>query len=80
MLAKAQQWGNSLAVRIPKAIARECGISVDTDIEMVRDKNNIVLMPVAKKKYSLAGLLAKVTAENLHSEVRTGKPTGKEQW
>ena len=78
MLAKAHQWGNSLAVRIPKVIARECGISANTDIDIVRDKGNIILMPVVKKKYSLSDLLSQVTDENLHAAVDTGKPVGKE--
>jgi antitoxin MazE len=80
MLAKAHQWGNSLAVRIPKILATECGISVNTEIEIVRDKGNIILMPVAQKKYSLSSLLAQVTEENKHSEVQTGNPVGKEIW
>jgi antitoxin MazE len=80
MLAKAHQWGNSLAVRIPKVIAEECGISADTDINIVRDKGNIILMPVVKKKYSMADLLSQVTDENIHAEVKTGRPVGKEIW
>ena len=80
MLAKAHQWGNSLAVRIPKNLAKECGIAVNTDLEIVREKGNIILMPVVKKKYSLSTLLAQVTEENQHSEVQTGAPVGKEIW
>ena len=80
MLAKAHQWGNSLAVRIPKVIAEECGISANTDINIVRDKGNIILMPVVKKKYSMADLLSQVTDENIHAEVKTGSPVGKEIW
>ena len=80
MLAKAHQWGNSLAVRIPKNIAKECGIAVNTDIEIVREKGNIILMPVVKKQYSLSSLLAKVTDENKHSEVQTGATVGREIW
>ena len=80
MLAKAHQWGNSLAVRIPKVIEKECGISANTDINIVRDKGNIILMPVVKKKYSMADLLSQVTDENIHAEVKTGRPVGKEIW
>jgi antitoxin MazE len=79
MLAKARQWGNSLAVRIPKVMAQECGIAVNTEIEIVRDKGNIILMPIVKK-YSLGNLLAQVTEENKHTEVQTGDPVGNEIW
>ena len=66
-----------LAVRIPKHVAEECGITVDSAVEVVREHNCIVIKPV-KRKFSLETLLAQVTAENLHSEALTGKPWGKE--
>lgn len=77
MLAKAQKWGNSLAVRLPKNVAEECGITVNSAVEVLRENDCIVIKPV-KRKFSLEMLLAQVTAENLHSEVPTGKPRGKE--
>jgi antitoxin MazE len=77
MLAKAQKWGNSLAVRLPKNMAEECGIGVDSAVEILRENDFIVIKPM-KKKFSLETLLTQVTAENLHSEVPTGKPRGKE--
>ena len=33
-----------------------------------------------KKKYGLAEMLAKITPENLHSEVDMGPPLGGEEW
>lgn len=80
MLAKAQKWGNSLAVRLPKAVAEECGIEADSPVEIVREDNLIIIKPVRKKAFSLDSLLAGVTEENIHSEVPTGKPAGKELW
>jgi len=77
MLAKAQKWGNSLAVRLPKNVAEECGITVDSAVEVLKEDNVIIIKPV-KRKLSLETLLAQVTKENLHSEVLTGKPLGKE--
>jgi antitoxin MazE len=80
MLAKAQKWGNSLAVRLPKNVAEECGIEADSPVEIVREDNLIIIRPVRKKGVSLDSLLAEVTKDNIHSEVSTGKPTGKEIW
>ena len=34
MKSKVQRWGNSLAVRIPKAFAEEVGLTDDSSIEM----------------------------------------------
>ena len=80
MLTKAQKWGNSLAVRLPKTVAEECGIEADTPVEIVREDNVIVIRPVRAKGISLDTLLAGVTKENIHSEVLTGRPAGKEIW
>jgi len=80
MLAKAQKWGNSLAVRLPKSVAEECGIVADSPIEIVRQDDHIIIRPVQRRTFSLGNLLADVTEENRHSEVETGKPVGKEIW
>jgi antitoxin MazE len=80
MLAKAQKWGNSLAVRLPKTVTEECGIEVDSPVEIVREDDIIIIRPVRKKGFSLDSLLAGVTKENIHSEVSTGKAAGKEVW
>ena len=78
MLAKAQKWGNSLAVRLPKSVAEECGIEADTPVEIVREDNLIIIKPVQKKRFSLDSLLAEVTEDNIHAEVSAGRPVGKE--
>lgn len=80
MLTKAQKWGNSLAIRLPKTVAEECGIEVDSPVEIVRKDNLIIIKPIRGKGFSLDSLLADITTDNLHSEVPTGKPAGKEIW
>jgi antitoxin MazE len=80
MLAKAQKWGNSLAVRIPKNVAEECGIEADSPVDIVRENNLIIIRPVQKSRLSLDSLLASVTKDNIHSEVSTGMPVGREIW
>lgn len=80
MLAKAQKWGNSLAVRLPKGIAEECGIEAETPIEIVREDNLIIIKSARSAGLSLDSLLAGVTPENLHAEIVTGQPVGREIW
>ena len=80
MLAKAQKWGNSLAVRIPKNVAEECGIEADSPVDIIRENDVIIIRPVQKKRFLLDSLLASVTEDNIHSEVPTGIPGGKEIW
>jgi len=78
MRISVQKWGNSLAVRIPKAIAAETDL-VDgavVDLKLVRGK--VILAPVRIKKHRLDDLLSGVTNDNLHHEVETGRPVGNE--
>ncbi len=80
MKTKVKKWGNSLAVRIPGALAREAGFAEEGDVEMSVSGGKIVVTPVRSKKYDLRELLAKVKKSNLHGEISTGKPRGREEW
>lgn len=71
------KWGSSLAVRIPKAVAEQCGVSEGSAMEMEAQEGRIVLR---KRPYDLAEMLDGITADNLHSEQDFGKPEGNEQW
>lgn len=72
-----RKWGSSLAVRIPKAIAEQWGVSEGSAIEMDAGDGQVVMR---KRKYDLADLLARVTVDNLHPEQDTGEAAGNEEW
>ena len=38
-----RKWGSSLAVRIPKAVAEQCGVSEGSAVEMDAQEGQIVL-------------------------------------
>ena len=81
MLAKVQKWGNSLAVRLPKALADEAQVGVDSPVEVLVRDHEIVLRPISvPKSFRLDDLLSGVTAENLHGESDFGLPQGQEVW
>ncbi len=80
MRTRVQKWGNSLALRIPKAFAAEVGLQRETAVEISLANGKLVITPVAQPKLSLKQLLAKVTKENLHHEVDTGTAIGNETW
>ncbi|MBI4321092.1 MAG: AbrB/MazE/SpoVT family DNA-binding domain-containing protein [Chloroflexi bacterium] len=80
MKTRVQKWGNSLALRIPKAFADEVGLQQESSVEVSLADGKLVISPVAKPKPTLRQLLAKVTEENLHHEVETGSAVGNEIW
>lgn len=79
MRARVQKWGNSLALRIPKAFAEDLRVHEGSAVELMVGKEGLIVRPVAAR-YALADLLAKVTDDNAHGEVCTGKPVGREVW
>lgn len=81
MRAKVQKWGNSLALRLPKALAEEAKIQHGSPVEITIRGNKIVIEAIReRKRYDLDELLAGVKPENLHGETDFGSPVGKEVW
>ena len=80
MKTHVQKWGNSYAVRIPKPLAQETGLSLNSMVDLVLDDGNVVIRPVKVPRYTLRRLLAGITDENIHGESDWGKPMGEEIW
>jgi len=59
------KWRGSLAVRIPKVIAGQWGISEGSAIKMNARNNQVVM---CKQTCSLSEMLAQVTPENRHPD------------
>lgn len=81
-LVKSQvgQWGNSLAVRIPKHVAESLDLQPNDAIEFTVADGKVTLAPVRDlPDFSLDELLAQVT-EPSEPEVDWGKPMGQEIW
>lgn len=80
MKVQIQKWGNSLALRIPKSFAVESKVEQGSMVEVSLEQGKIIVAPVAEPEFTLEDLLAKVTKQNLHKEMDTGAPRGKEAW
>ena len=79
MQTKVQKWGNSLGVRIPRSFAAEARVEAGSTVDISVEDGSLLIRPL-RRRYSLRGLLRKVTARNLHAEVSTGAPAGREIW
>jgi antitoxin MazE len=80
MHVRVQKWGNSLAVRIPKPLAKDAKVEEGTVLNLAVSEGKIIATPVKKNKQSLQQMLAKVSRKNLHAEVESGAPVGREVW
>ena len=80
MRIKIQKWGNSLALRIPKAFAFQSKIREDEYVNLILEKNKIIIEPVEEKKYSLKELVSGINSSNLHRAIDFGEQVGNEHW
>lgn len=79
MEIRIQKWGNSLGLRIPKALAEDSGVHAGSVVDFRVVRGKLVATPV-RGKYELEELLAGVSKTNLHGEVDSGEPVGQEVW
>jgi antitoxin MazE len=76
MKSRIRKWGNSLAIRIPKSIAKELRLSEKSYVRMSISEGKILIRPIPY--YELDDLLAQISDENKHGEIDMGKGQGNE--
>ena len=79
MQTQIGKWGNSLAVRLPGAYAKDLGLKEGMEVEISLANGGLLLRP-PPKVYSLEELVAGITPENLHEETDWGPAVGRETW
>ena len=77
MFTTIQKWGNSQAVRIPKAALEMAELSENDKVEIKVQDGNLVIIPVKKHK-KLEERIAEYQGDYVCGEWDTGKPAGKE--
>ena len=77
MKGNIQKWGNSLAVRIPIAAARQIKVKEGDAVELSVGVGGLTIKP-ALRRPTLDDLLAEVTADNLQESANWGSDLGRE--
>lgn len=77
--AQVVKWGNSLAVRIPKVVAKEAGVSEGDPLEIEVEEGRIQLRRSRRRTPTLKELVAQITTANRYAEVETHVERGKER-
>jgi antitoxin MazE len=80
MVATIAKWGNSLAVRIPKHLAKEINLAEGSQVQFVLIDGKLTIEPITRRRYSLEELVEAITPENLHNEIDSGIAVGNEVW
>jgi antitoxin MazE len=74
------KWGNSLAVRIPLAIAKQASLGEGDAVVLTLDRDGGIVLRPTRRKYELSELVGRITAKNRHQETDWGQPRGHESW
>jgi len=75
---RIQQWGNSLAVRIPAAVARSAHFEAGQEVEVTTEEIGVTVKPIGPRKLTLAEKLAQFDPVHHGGEVMATKPVGAE--
>lgn len=80
MKTSVGRWGNSLALRIPRAYATETRIAEGSEVEITLKSGALVVRAVGRKRHALGDLLKRITPANRHDSISTGGAAGREAW
>lgn len=73
-----QKWGNSLAVRIPAAVARSARFRLGQPVEVSAQDSNVLVRAIGEPRLTLAQRLAAFDPALHGGEVMATRPVGKE--
>jgi antitoxin MazE len=74
-----QRWGNSLAVRIPAAVARAAHFGVGVPVELLVQDAGVLVRPVGPPRLTLEQKLAGFDPHRHGGEAMAASPVGVEQ-
>jgi antitoxin MazE len=79
MRSTVSKWGNSLALRLPHALAEDLELVEGTEV-VLKAADGKLVATLAKPKFTLDELLSGVTDETRRGEIDWGPAQGKEIW
>lgn len=78
MVTVIKKWENSLALRIPSALARNMCLSQGSMVEMTIADGKIIIKSKGQCRISLSKMLKGITKNNQHSEENCCGAAGRE--
>ncbi len=77
-----QKWGNSYAVRLPRATIRKLNLRAGHSVEIreAAHGRTLSIIPMRHHPVSLKEMVARITNKNRHNATDWGSAVGKEIW
>jgi antitoxin MazE len=84
MKAAFEKWGNSLVLRVSKALAEEIGASEGKAAEITVSNGKLVIEIARpqrrRRRYTLDELVSRITPGNRYGEIDWGPPVSNKAW
>ena len=80
MTTKIQKWGNSLAVRLPKAVIENFKLRAGSPVNIKVGQKSIQIKPAREKPLQLNELVKLISSHNRHDSVDWGQRADREIW
>lgn len=81
MRSTIQKWGNSQAIRLPKAILETARLGENEPVQIFAERDKIIIQKAADTKHkTLKERLEGFEGEYVLEEWATGAPVGREVW
>ncbi len=77
MRVVVSKWGNSLGLRLPKALTAEIGVSDGQKVDVRAENGRIIVEPV-RKPFTLEQMMGNVTPEAMREAWDWGDDVGRE--
>ena len=78
MQVLVSKWGNSLGLRLPRALTAEIGVAEGQRVEIRADKGRLIVEPV-RDAYTWAQMMENVTPEAMREAFDWGEDLGRER-
>ena len=78
MQVLVSKWGNSLGLRLPRALAAEIGVAEGQRVEIRADNGRLVVEPL-REAYTWARMMENVTPETMREAFDWGDDLGRER-
>jgi antitoxin MazE len=79
MQVQLSKWGNSLGLRLPRALADQLGVGEGQKVNITAEGGRLIIEPVARPRYTLQELLANVTPGAIRESFDWGSDEGRER-
>ena len=77
MHVQLSKWGNSLGLRLPRALAQQIGVQEGQSVNVIADGGRLIIEPVTKA-WRIEDLLVGMTPEAMHEAFDWGDDRGRE--